>query len=138
MNHLVSGFFLIASACVAADNSYVGSTVCRGCHPDVWMNFNKNPHFKSIAAGDLPKAQTGCEGCHGPGKNHVEAKGGKTTIAAFSLMDSRKAIDTCLTCHSKDLSRGNIRRSSHTLAEVACNNCHSIHKPAGNAKSLLV
>ena len=143
MNRLLYGFVFLATLVlatgmvVAAENSFVGSTVCRGCHPDVWMNFNKNPHFKSIASGDLPKASTGCEGCHGPGKNHVEARGGKTSIGAFSLMNSRQVIDTCLTCHTRDLSRGNIRRSEHTLADVACNNCHSIHKPAGNARFLL-
>src|ERR1039457_6863946 len=24
------------------NSSYVGSAVCKGCHPDVWMNFPKN------------------------------------------------------------------------------------------------
>jgi DmsE family decaheme c-type cytochrome len=43
-------------------------------------------------------------------------------------MKPRQALDNCLTCHGKDLSRGEIRRSAHTQAEVACNSCHSIHK----------
>ncbi len=107
---------------------YVGNTVCRACHPAQWQTFYKNPHFKSIAAASTP-ALAGCEGCHGPGKNHVEAGGGKTTIPrAFSLMEPRQALDTCLNCHAKDFSRVNIRRSQHTLSDVACNNCHSIHK----------
>jgi DmsE family decaheme c-type cytochrome len=62
----------------------------------------------------------------------VAAKGGKTTIPrAFSLMTADQALNTCLECHSKDLSRANVRRSSHTEADVVCSNCHSIHKPAG-------
>ena len=109
-------------------NGYVGSQPCKTCHPDVWLNFYRNPHYKSIAAGNLPPEKTGCEGCHGPGKKHLEARGGKATIRAFSLMNSRQVLDNCLTCHSKDLSRGNIRRSAHTQAEIACNSCHSIHK----------
>ncbi|MFN0166398.1 MAG: DmsE family decaheme c-type cytochrome [Bryobacteraceae bacterium] len=122
---------------LAADSDFAGSTVCRACHPDVWLNFFKNPHYKSIAAGNLPKDKTGCEGCHGPGKAHVEAKGGKTTIPyAFSLMPPAKALDRCLDCHSRDLSRANIKRSSHTLADVVCSNCHSIHK-SGASRFLL-
>src|SRR2546423_8360134 len=66
---------------------YVGGEVCKTCHPDIWLNFYKNPHYKSVAAGDQPPERTGCEGCHGPGKAHVEARGGKTTIPnAISLM----------------------------------------------------
>jgi len=120
---------LTASAQAPSTGGYVGSEVCKACHSDIWVNFYKNPHYKSIAAGTLPPESTGCEGCHGPGKGHVEARGGKTTIPrAFSLMPTKGILDTCLTCHAKDLSRANIRRSSHTLADVVCSNCHSIHK----------
>jgi DmsE family decaheme c-type cytochrome len=114
----------------------VGSAVCKTCHPDVWSNFFKNPHYRSIAIGKEPPERTGCEGCHGPGKAHLEARGGKATIRAFSVMKPRQVLDNCIACHGKDLSRANIRRSSHTMADVACNTCHSIHK-SPVAKSLL-
>src|SRR5690349_16579799 len=69
---------------------YVGSNVCRTCHADIWQNFFRNAHYRSIASGKEPPARTGCEGCHGPGKAHVEARGGKTTIPhAFSLMSPK-------------------------------------------------
>ena len=109
-------------------SNFVGSNVCRTCHPDVWLNFYKNPHYKSIAAGDEPAERTGCESCHGPGKAHVEARGGKTTIVAFSQLEPGQIVDNCLRCHDKTLSRANIRRSTHTQNEVVCTNCHSIHK----------
>jgi DmsE family decaheme c-type cytochrome len=112
----------------ASRAGYVGSAVCRTCHPDIWLNFYKNPHYKSLAAGTEPPEKTGCESCHGPAKAHVEARGGKSTIVAFSQLEPRQVLDRCLACHSKDLSRGQIRRSSHTLAEVACSGCHSIHR----------
>lgn len=116
---------------------YVGSNACKTCHADVWSNFYKNPHYKSIALGAESPEKTGCESCHGPAKAHVEARGGKTTIPrAFSLMPAGQALNTCLACHEKSISRAQIRRSSHTQADVACNSCHSIHKPAV-AKSLL-
>lgn len=107
---------------------YVGSQVCRSCHPDIWLNFFRNPHFKSIASGKEPPERTGCEGCHGPGARHVEARGGKQNIRAFSLLEPQGVLEACLDCHAREISRGAIRRSSHTLADIVCTNCHSIHR----------
>jgi DmsE family decaheme c-type cytochrome len=108
---------------------FVGSNVCRTCHGDMWFNFYKNPHYKSLASGKEPPERTGCEGCHGPGEAHVQSQGGRTTIPrAFSLMSPKQHIEACLTCHAKDLSRANIRRSEHTMNDVACTSCHSIHR----------
>ena len=121
-------FFLPLLGTAQTPNTYVGSTPCRTCHPDVWLNFNKNPHFKSIASGKEPAEKTGCEGCHGPGGNHVAAKGGKATIRAFSEFTPDQTLSACLSCHSKDVSRAGIRQSAHTEADVVCSNCHSIHK----------
>ena len=123
-------FFLVltASAAPQPGGDYVGSQVCRTCHPDVWLTFFRNAHFKSVASGDQPPERTGCEGCHGPGQKHVEARGGKDSIGAFSLMEAGEVLDACLACHAKDIQRAAIRRSSHTLADVVCSNCHSIHQ----------
>src|SRR6185312_14611551 len=111
-------------------NQYVGSEACKTCHADVWLNFYKNAHYKSIASGKESPAHTGCEGCHGPGGNHVAAGGGKATISAFSSFTPPQTLAACLECHSKDMNRANVRRSVHTNADVVCTNCHSIHKPA--------
>jgi len=112
----------------SAANNYVGSNVCRTCHPDVWSTFYKNPHYRSIASGKEPPEHTGCEGCHGPGGAHVQAGGGKPTIIAFSVLHPAQVLDNCLRCHSQTLSRANIRRSSHTENDIVCTNCHSIHR----------
>jgi DmsE family decaheme c-type cytochrome len=110
---------------------YVGSNVCQTCHPDVSLNFYKNPHFRSVASGKEPPERTGCEGCHGPGGAHVAARGGKKTIPrAFSLLTTTQTLDACLTCHASDLGKVNIRRSEHTLSDIACTSCHSIHRAA--------
>jgi DmsE family decaheme c-type cytochrome len=123
-------WLLLLCACVPLlASDYVGSAVCKTCHADVWLNFYKNPHYKSVASGDQPPERTGCEGCHGPAKAHVEAHGGKTTIPrAFSLMEPKAVLDTCLNCHARDFGKVNIRRSTHSLVDVVCTNCHSIHK----------
>jgi DmsE family decaheme c-type cytochrome len=120
--------WLAQAAAAPPGGDYVGSNVCKTCHADVWLNFYRNAHYKSIASGrELPE-NTGCEGCHGPGQKHVEAFGGKATIRAFSLLEPQQVLDACLRCHVKDYPRANIRRSSHTLADVVCTNCHSIHR----------
>ena len=109
----------------------VGNDVCRDCHGDIWESFYKNPHFKSIASGKEPPERSGCEGCHGGARAHVNAGGGADTIPrAFSLLTPRQAIDTCLACHGRDFTKANIRRSEHTLNDVPCVGCHSIHSAA--------
>lgn len=127
-----AALLLLAGLTVAAAPSlaqgFVGSTVCKACHPDVWLNFHRNAHFKSIAGGAEAPEKTGCEGCHGPGKAHVEARGGKATIRAFSQLTPNESLNACLACHARDFSRAEIRRSSHSQANIACVNCHSIHK----------
>ena len=123
------------TADVQAETGFVGSATCKTCHPDIWLNFYRNAHFKSVASGKEAPGKTGCEGCHGPGAEHVK-KPGKTNIKALSQMTPDQTLNACLGCHSKDLSRANIRRSAHTEADVACSSCHSIHK-AATPKNLL-
>lgn len=106
----------------------VGGAVCKTCHPNVTVDFYRNPHYQSVASGKEKPEDTGCEGCHGPASEHVAARGDKTKIAAFSLMAPKKILDSCLRCHAESLGRANIRRSSHSQAQIACTSCHSIHK----------
>lgn len=112
----------------APGEGFLGSETCSLCHPDIAHDFNRNPHFKSIASGDEPPAKTGCEGCHGPGQAHVEGAGDKTKILRFTEFEPRRVLDECLSCHAKDLGKMHIRRSAHSSAEVTCIDCHSIHR----------
>ena len=122
------GLFVLASVSQVWAADYVGSNVCRTCHPNIYTPFFRNPHYKSIASGTEKPENTGCESCHGPGQDHVSAGGGKATIpVAFSRLAPDKVVDACLRCHSQTLSRANIRRSEHTQRDIVCTNCHSIH-----------
>ncbi|HUA62589.1 MAG TPA: DmsE family decaheme c-type cytochrome [Verrucomicrobiae bacterium] len=125
---LLMGLAAFGAAAQTASQGYVGSDACKTCHADLWATFYKNPHFKSVASGQEAPERTGCEGCHGPGKAHIEARGGKSTIPrAFSLMKPKQVIETCLTCHARNFDKANIQRSEHTERDISCINCHSIH-----------
>lgn len=116
-----------ASALQTAAPSFTGSAACRTCHPAIVVDFFRNPHYKTQAIDGQPPELSGCEGCHGPGSEHIAAKGDKTKIIAFPELESLKVLDNCLRCHAESLGRSQIRRSQHSLAQVACNGCHSIH-----------
>lgn len=129
MNSLSLGILAVSIAGSACAAEYAGSDACKLCHADVWSTFYRNPHFRLVP-------HEGCEGCHGPGRAHVDAHGGKATIVAFSELSTGRILDACLACHGETLSRANIRRSEHTLNGMACTACHSIHK-AKTPKRLL-
>lgn len=120
---------LWAQAAPTGSATYVGGDVCKRCHPDIWSTFYRNAHFRSVALANQPPERTGCEGCHGPGSEHIKAPK-KTNIKAYSILSPHDTLESCLTCHGKDFNRANIWRSAHTQADVACNSCHAIHKPA--------
>jgi DmsE family decaheme c-type cytochrome len=69
-----------------------------------------------------------CENCHGPGKAHVEAGGGKGNIISFGRKDptpveQRNAM--CLSCHEKT-ARLFWQGSPHESHDIACTSCHKV------------
>ena len=66
-----------------------------------------------------------CEGCHGPGKAHVDG-GGDVTKIFNPAKASAKEIDTrCLSCHQGQ--HANFERTAHGENNVSCISCHSVH-----------
>src|SRR5689334_10150058 len=92
----IAALAVVSHAQQAPEKLYAGSTVCKTCHPDIWLKFYKNAHFKSVASGKEKPADTGCEGCHGPAAAHVKAHGGKATIISFFNLTPKQTIDACL------------------------------------------
>jgi DmsE family decaheme c-type cytochrome len=121
----------------AAAQEFAGSAACRACHSGLFRSFTRNPHYASIAAGDFPGPNTGCESCHGPASNHLTSGGRRGTIPnAFSPMPPGAVTEVCSRCHAQSIPQANLRRSEHTLNGVVCTNCHSIHG-AASARGLL-
>lgn len=112
----------------APTGEYVGAETCATCHEEVAAAFKSTPHAAS---------SKGCEGCHGPGKAHVDGGGDKTKIRAFSTMSALDSSSTCMECHNK----GNQKHwvgSMHDTRRMACTACHEPHPKAGVHNSALL
>ena len=120
-----------AAPAPAAPKEYVGSDTCKGCHED---QFNKFSHTKMgrlfLKHPRNTLERLACEGCHGPGKAHADAGGGKGVGGMISFakndktpVETRNAI--CLQCHTKG-ARLFWQGSQHESRDVACTNCHKV------------
>lgn len=109
---------------------YVGSEVCVTCHADQEKSFVHTIMGNAMAHAKTPLEKLGCEACHGPGKAHVEAGGGKDSIPVRFTKDSNTPVEernaACLSCHTK----GNQmfwNGSPHESRAMACVDCHQVH-----------
>ena len=91
----------------APPDSYIGVQLCRACHPAIAATFAQTKMGRLfLNAPRNAKERHACETCHGPGKAHMQAGGGrgKGGMITFAGNDPtpvavRNAI--CLDCHAK-------------------------------------
>ena len=114
-----------------ADGDYVGSDTCVTCHEDQRRRFNRTAMGKAMARPHTSDEARGCESCHGPGRAHVEAGGGKDTIPFRFTEDSKNTVAeknfACLQCHSRK-NQLFWRGSPHESRAMACVDCHQAHQ----------
>jgi DmsE family decaheme c-type cytochrome len=110
-------------AAAQAAGDYVGGDTCATCHDEVAKKFEGNPHTKLAAQHGAEGVN--CEGCHGPGRAHVDGGGDKTKIFNPAHASAKEVDATCLRCHSK--AHPDFVRSPHAKANVSCISCHDIH-----------
>ena len=115
------------AAPVAGSAEYVGMDTCVQCHEEVVKAFKTTPHAAS---------SQGCEGCHGPGKAHVDGGGDKTKIKVFSTMSALDSSSTCMECHNKGGQKHWVG-STHDTRRMACTACHDPHPKGPAPKGLL-
>jgi hypothetical protein len=64
----------------SAASKYVGAETCKTCHEEIYNAWEKTPHWKTTLDKKGGPSHQGCEGCHGPGADHVAGGGDKTKI----------------------------------------------------------
>jgi DmsE family decaheme c-type cytochrome len=126
-----------ATAQHADASQYVGSETCALCHAGIVHSLEQTPHWKMTLKGIPNGAPDNCEGCHGPGKAHVDSGGDVTKIFRFTTATPEQASQRCLACHLNSHHRYNYARSAHAEAKVGCLSCHSVHHPASQTTLLL-
>ena len=109
-----------------ADEQYAGDEACAMCHEEITQQFAMTSH--AVAPGWEP--ERGCESCHGPGAEHVDAGGDPEKILQLDGLPAREANEQCMDCHKKQESHFSFRQSLHNLGDVACIDCHSPHSTA--------
>jgi DmsE family decaheme c-type cytochrome len=112
---------------------YVGSETCKTCHADMpskdfFKHYEGSPHFVTTLDTKKGPEWQGCEGCHGPGKAHVDGGGDKTKIFTFQNASAREINARCMSCHAGGPQHMNAINSIHTQNNVSCISCHSPHK----------
>ena len=112
---------------VPADSKYVGADTCKTCHEDIYNNWAKTPHWKTTLDTKGGPSKQGCEGCHGPGAEHVAGGGDKTKIFVFAGKSRQETSARCLTCHGEAHQQSHFAESAHASSDVGCLDCHSPH-----------
>jgi DmsE family decaheme c-type cytochrome len=108
-------------------SKYVGAETCKTCHEEIYNAWEKTPHWKTTLNKKGGPSKQGCEGCHGPGAEHVAGGGDKTKIFAFEGKPRQETSALCLSCHGEAHEQSHFTESAHSSSDVGCLDCHSPH-----------
>jgi DmsE family decaheme c-type cytochrome len=120
-----------ANASSSDASQYVGSDTCKTCHADIYADWEKTPHWKTTLNKVGGPSKQGCEGCHGPGADHVAGGGDKSKIFTFKDASPKEVSERCSSCHAGGPQHMNALNSIHTQNGVSCIACHSPHHSQG-------
>lgn len=131
----VAGQAPAAPAAALPSGGYVGEETCLTCHEGQVKGYHETAHGRAWNAGS-PIANQGCEGCHGPGKAHVDGSGDTSKIKTMKTgMRARDINAQCLNCHTTG-ERALWQGSQHDSRNMSCVTCHSIHVPVSEEGQL--
>jgi DmsE family decaheme c-type cytochrome len=108
-------------------SKYLGAETCKTCHEEIYNAWEKTPHWKTTLDTKGGPSRQGCEGCHGPGADHVAGGGDKTKIFMFENAPAKQVNARCLACHAGGDQHMNAINSVHSQNNVSCISCHSPH-----------
>ena len=97
--------------------------VCANCHESQWHAIDLTAHgAKTDANGSM------CQACHGDASEHLKDPMKAKPDSPFKKgVPAEKQAAVCLTCHSGNRNLAFWTSGKHSLNDVACTNCHSIH-----------
>jgi len=116
-----------ASVFSSDSSKYVGAATCKTCHEETYNAWEKTAHWKTTLNKEGGAAKQGCEGCHGPGADHVAGGGDKSKIYVFKDHSREETSARCLSCHGEGREQSHFAQSAHASGDVGCLDCHSPH-----------
>jgi len=119
---------LAAAGVLPLSADEAATSVCAVCHEDVVAAFARTAHAR--ASGWDP--ETGCQSCHGPGEEHIDAGGDPEKIIRPWLLSRTESSAACLTCHARQEALFRWGQAVHALHEVGCLDCHDPHRAVDN------
>jgi len=99
-----------------ADKARTYQFNCTGCH-DVGIEFKYDVKTDKYENTNWIEKSVGCERCHGPGSNHVDApieQKVKTIVNPAKLHDPTRAALVCGQCHTRGESKGKLHNFKKT------------------------
>jgi DmsE family decaheme c-type cytochrome len=139
---LACGALAVAATWAASDDAarkpgaIAGDQACAACHEDIVKQVARTVHGAARPSGWKADVPWGCEGCHGPGQEHVDAGGDASKIVRLGQLTPEKRSEACLGCHGGQEERINFRRSEHQANEASCDACHAPHGGAQHDRLL--
>ncbi|HWR16544.1 MAG TPA: hypothetical protein VN577_17095 [Terriglobales bacterium] len=101
---------LVLSVSAADPQKTTGKHACFKCHLPEQRTMQGTPH-----------EEKGCEGCHGPGEQHLRGGGDPAKIFSFVKASPAEVRERCGQCHRDPV------MERHAEGDVACISCHSSH-----------
>jgi DmsE family decaheme c-type cytochrome len=100
--------------------------ICANCHESQWHAIDLSPHgAKNDASGSM------CQACHGDASEHLKDPSKKPANPFGKGHSAAEKAAVCLTCHSGNRNLAFWTSGKHSLNDVACSDCHSIHNKGG-------
>jgi predicted CXXCH cytochrome family protein len=115
----------------AKPEDFIGDKECARCHRPFAESFSRSPHALYVRDPKLPLDKRGCEACHGPGEIHLVEVKDLTKVVSFGKAPPKAIALACLRCHADTMRLSQWHRTSHAQADVACTDCHQIHRDEG-------
>lgn len=117
----------------SSQDADIDDETCLGCHEKVDQSIEHTAHRLSSQTKE-PAITIGCVSCHGSAEAHLDDPS-RDTMTSPSELEGFALRELCTKCHKGHDALDNYGYDAHSIAEIGCGACHTIH---GTDASLLV